>query len=66
MGTFLISHFRVTNVTFINGKKSLNIAVSLCKFNNIFIYKITEKNSVAASERRNDHIQVYIIIMEGK
>ena len=24
------------------------------------------KHSVAASQRRNDHMQVYIIIMEGK
>ena len=39
----------------------------LCKFNNIFIYKITEDiHSVAVSQRRNDHMQVYIIIMEGK
>ena len=28
--------------------------------------QVYRRNSVAVSQRRNDHMQVYIIIMEGK
>ena len=38
----------------------------LCKFSNTFIYKITKDKTVAVSQRREDHMQVYIVIMEGK
>ena len=37
----------------------------LCKFNDTFIYKITEYIQ-AVSQRRNYHMQVSVIIMKGK
>ena len=37
----------------------------LCKFNNIYLQDY-KGHLVAVSQRRNDHRQVYIIMMEGK
>ena len=40
----------------------------LCKFNNIFINNLLDyrRNSVIVSQTKNDHLQAYMILMEGK
>ena len=37
----------------------------LWKFSNITYLQDYRRHSVAASQRKNDHMEVYIIIMEG-
>ena len=37
----------------------------LCKLNNIYLEDY-RRHSVTVTQRRNDHMQVHIIIMEGK